>query len=160
MRQREARENKKGPQATGYPRSTSSSGTNGPVTVQKMPLDADGAMGGIVGHRVRGSEESPYSLDAVGYGMGQERPMWERDCRRPIRRRPAPASRKEQKMKSLLRSAALPGERGSVPHAENAGTVHRGPGSSSPTGPPCKFSFRRSFSQTFTDFPSYSRHFP
>ena len=130
-----------------------------------MPLDANGAMGGIVGHRVRGSEESPYSLDAVGYGMGQERPMWERDCRRPIRRRPAPASRKEQKMKSLLRSAALPGERGSAPHAENVRTVHRGPGSSSPAGPPCKFSFRQIFipqvfSANFHGFLSYSRHFP
>ncbi len=71
MRQRRVRGDKKGPQATSYPRSTSSSGTNGPVTVQKMPLDANGAMGGIVGHRVRGSEESSYFLDVAGYGEGQ-----------------------------------------------------------------------------------------
>ena len=71
MRQRRVRGDKKGPQATGYPRSTSSSGTNDPVTVQKMPLDANGAMGGIVGHRVRGSEESSYFLDVAGYGEGQ-----------------------------------------------------------------------------------------
>lgn len=41
----------------------------------------------------------------------------------------------------------------------------RGPGSSSPAGPPCKFSFRQifipqAFSANFHGFPSCSRHFP
>ena len=45
------------------------------------------------------------------------------------------------------------GEPAFAPHAENVRTVHRGPGSSSPAGPPCKFSFLRPFPQTFTDSP-------
>ena len=154
MRQRRVRRDKKGPQATSYPRSTSSSGANGPVTVQKMPLDANGAMGGIVGHRVRGSEESSYFLDVAGYGEGQgEAHVKAGLSTADMATTPCPRVTEGTKMKILFRSAALPGERGSAPHAENVRTVHRGPGSSSPAGPPCKFSFLRPFPQTFTDSP-------
>ena len=99
--------------------------------------------------RIRGK---PVFFGCCGVWDGQGEPHVKAGLSTADTTTPCPASRKEQKMKSLLRSAALPGERGSAPHAKNVRTVHRGPGSSSPTGPPCKFSFLRPFPQTFTDF--------